>query len=368
MILFEAEVRYMYEIYNNKGEFKFYRIQRTYIDENGIKRKKTFRSKKSVTECKQLYRKELRIVERAKMEKLTFRYFAANYYYTHIQHAELSKSYKQTYCTIIFNYLIPQFGDNNITDITHNECQAYLNSLIGYSKGHIVSIKKVLRRLFNVAIREDIIKYNPTEYLVLPFCIEHERRAITDDERRLLYQVCENHPSGAMALTMLLSGLRPMEIQNMTWDWIDYENHTIKVKKSKSLSGKRRCVPLFPDIEKRYMSMYEKRVSEYVFQIDSKHTWNESRFYKQWHSILDEMKRLDKDTNYIGDDFTPYLLRHTFCTDCQNAGVPINIAKEFMGHYDVNTTAKIYTHTTDEMYELCRRKLNMYYSNQFSKK
>ena len=97
MILFGAEVRYMYEVYNNKDEFKFYRIQRTYTDENGIKRKRTFRSKKSVTECKQLYRKELRIVERAKKENLTFRYFAANYYYTHIQHAELSKSYKQTY-------------------------------------------------------------------------------------------------------------------------------------------------------------------------------------------------------------------------------------------------------------------------------
>ena len=97
MILFGAEVRYMYEVYNNKGEFKFYRIQRTYTDENGIKRKRTFRSKKSVTECKQLYRKELRIVERAKKENLTFIYFAANYYYTHIQHAELSKSYKQTY-------------------------------------------------------------------------------------------------------------------------------------------------------------------------------------------------------------------------------------------------------------------------------
>lgn len=65
----------MYEVYNNKGEFKFYRIQRTYTDENGIKRKRTFRSKKSVTECKQLYRKELRIVERAKKRKTNLSIF-----------------------------------------------------------------------------------------------------------------------------------------------------------------------------------------------------------------------------------------------------------------------------------------------------
>ena len=40
----------------------------------------------------------------------------------------------------------------------------------------------------------------------------------------------------------------------------------------------------------------------------------------------------------------PYCLRHTFCTDLRRAGVPINVAKELMGHANISVTANIYTH------------------------
>ena len=46
----------------------------------------------------------------------------------------------------------------------------------------------------------------------------------------------------------------------------------------------------------------------------------------------------------IAPDLTPYCLRHTFCTDLQRAEVPINVAKELMGHANITVTANIYTH------------------------
>lgn len=56
-------------------------------------------------------------------------------------------------------------------------------------------------------------------------------------------------------------------------------------------------------------------------------------------------------------DFPTTLLRHTFCTDCQAAGVPLNVAKEWMGHSDM---AKIYTHMVDEVFEQNRKRLAEY--------
>jgi len=47
-------------------------------------------------------------------------------------------------------------------------------------------------------------------------------------------------------------------------------------------------------------------------------------------------------------------------TDCQAAGVPINVAKELMGHSDISVTAKIYTHMVDEVFEQNRRRLEQY--------
>ena len=62
----------------------------------------------------------------------------------------------------------------------------------------------------------------------------------------------------------------------------------------------------------------------------------------------------------LAEDLEPYLLRHTFCTDCQAAGVPLNVAKELMGHSDISVTAKIYTHMVDEVFEQNRKRLEEY--------
>jgi site-specific recombinase XerD len=50
----------------------------------------------------------------------------------------------------------------------------------------------------------------------------------------------------------------------------------------------------------------------------------------------------------VAADLTPYCLRHTYCTDLQNAGVPINVAKYLMGHSNISVTVNIYTHTTEK--------------------
>lgn len=77
------------------------------------------------------------------------------------------------------------------------------------------------------------------------------------------------------------------------------------------------------------------------------------------------IKGLDDSVTYYlfetkAPDFEPYLLRHTFCTDCQAAGVPINVAKEWMGHSDISVTAKIYTHMVDEVFEQNRIRMAQY--------
>ena len=60
----------------------------------------------------------------------------------------------------------------------------------------------------------------------------------------------------------------------------------------------------------------------------------------------------------LAPDLTPYCLRHTFCTDLQRAGVPINVAKELMGHANISVTANIYTHRDQKVLHSNMAKLN----------
>ena len=46
----------------------------------------------------------------------------------------------------------------------------------------------------------------------------------------------------------------------------------------------------------------------------------------------------------LADDFVPYNLRHTYCTDLQKKGIDIRTAQYLMGHSDISLTANIYTH------------------------
>lgn len=52
-------------------------------------------------------------------------------------------------------------------------------------------------------------------------------------------------------------------------------------------------------------------------------------------------------TSMVAEDLTPYVLRHTYCTDLQADGVELGVAKYLMGHADISTTSNIYTHTSD---------------------
>ncbi len=45
--------------------------------------------------------------------------------------------------------------------------------------------------------------------------------------------------------------------------------------------------------------------------------------------------------------------------------MPINVAKELMGHSDISVTAKIYTHMVDKVFEQNRQRLAEFTKNKF---
>jgi site-specific recombinase XerD len=63
---------------------------------------------------------------------------------------------------------------------------------------------------------------------------------------------------------------------------------------------------------------------------------------------------------WTAPDLVPYCMRHTYATDLQDAGVPINIAKYLLGHEDIATTGNIYTHETDTAFEAARTLIDAY--------
>ena len=72
-------------------------------------------------------------------------------------------------------------------------------------------------------------------------------------------------------------------------------------------------------------------------------------FTNMWNGIVYKvLEDMDGNESIIGgirtEDITPHFLRHTYATNLFYAGIDIKAAQYLLGHANVETTLKIYTH------------------------
>lgn len=369
----------MYELYNKDGSFKCYRMTRRIRNDDGEYDVITARSKVSERECKKVLEQKLKeYYLRREAEKglkpnpdMTFADFADNWFEISIAPANISDRNKANYKNYVYTHLIPYFGKMKLCDIIEDDCQRFLNQYSGLSKAMVSHLRMTLRKIMYKAVKQKLIAENPADDIVLPKVYETERRPITDEERSMILDTAKTHYAGPMILTLLYCGLRPIEARNLKWADVDFDNNVLTVRKSKTKAGENRKLPIPPHLKAVLLKHKIKgQNNEYVFY-ESTHPERQltaTSFYSAWHNFCRQMDIEHGATVYrnqikesvLADDLSPYLLRHTFATDCQAAGVPINVAKELMGHSDISVTAKIYTHMVDEVFEENRQRLTTY--------
>lgn len=238
------------------------------------------------------------------------------------------KNYKN-YNSLITLHIIPYIGHKKLGKVTVVDCQDILNKLSGYSAYYIRKLDFTLNGIFKMAVKEGLLDSNPANSLVKPKGSIEKRRSLTDVERQNLLSVLQNKYYENYFKLMLFCGLRPHECSLIQGK--DIDNGILHIRGIKNDNADR-YVPI-PST----LSLPELEEEEYLF----KHLTEQKR-NRWWNSLKKQ----------IGDvSWTPYCLRHTYCTDLEEAGVPINVARQLMGHSTIALTSKIYTHTTQKTFE-----------------
>lgn len=115
----------------------------------------------------------------------------------------------------------------------------------------------IISHVFNTARLDWSIPIeNPVASIRKPQTAQHrERRLIDDEERRLLEAAYDSKASTlCFCITLALeTGMRAGEIVALSWDQIDFNNHTISLNLTKN--GERRIVPLTVKAEKAILSV-----------------------------------------------------------------------------------------------------------------
>ena len=365
----------MYEVRNRKGEIIGYKLSQRVNHVNGKGKVLTTYSNKSVRDCKKKLKAMVDEFEENKTREKgyvftandTVKNYANNWYEVYVAHSDLTDETKRDK-KYYMGKLIKEFGDRPIGSITNDECQHFINQYEGYSKQHVKHMRNLAREIFQKAQRQDIIEFNPMEDVVFPQTAKTQKRALTPEERIMILESAKGHRYEPIVMLLYYTGIRPKELRYLEWEGIDFDNQIITVGESKTKNGEGRKLPMSNEL-KLVLQKYRLKhpTGKYVFPSAQcinepmksyalSNKWNE---FKTEMDIANGAKAVDGKVveSTIAPDLTMYIFRHTFASDCQAAGVPINVAKEFMGHADISTTAKTYTHMIDEVFNENRKKL-----------
>ncbi len=252
-------------------------------------------------------------------------------------------------------YIQPSIGSSRLADVHYAHLQHVLNQAAGMSYSHLTKIRSLMQQLFFRAHQSRLIPYNPAEGLQLPAFTRNVRRSLTPGERECFLRVEPTVPGCDIYYAMLMSGMRPGELAVLQWGDIDFEKNEIsvskalesgsqnKIKGTKTTAGNR-LIPMRRPLAER-LRPRSGAPEAYVFTRPDGMRHTSNSLHKLWTELRAAMEAdLASRGMELAGDLVPYCLRHTFCTDLQNAGVPINVAKELMGHSSISTTANVYTH------------------------
>lgn len=279
-------------------------------------------------------------------------------------------------------YILQSIGGMKISTVRSAHLQNLLNNLdCPSSTGN--KIKQCITQMFRVAVQNQIIMYDPSQGIeLLNTRPATRRRSLTAAERELIVAEAYRHRGGLWLMVQLYCGLRPSEaaclqkkdLADKSVLTVDkaIDRHTGQIKAPKSAAGVRQIpIPhVLSDFIRHWAYWDNLQPFDYIITTLDGKLLKDSGQQAVWKSMRREMDIANGAQLYrnaivqstLADDLTPYLLRHTYCTDLQAAGVPINVARELMGHADISTTASIYTHHSDDSYSAAIRSINNLYA------
>lgn len=162
---------------------------------------------------------------------------------------------------------------------------------------------------------------------------QYKREPLTQDEATRLANACTAPEEKLVIWTLLDTGLRVSELQNLTQDNIDWQTHRLMIYGKGGPYGtksKRRIVPL----SSRIQPLLEAHFALY----------NEFQFKERTMQRL--VKRVANRAK-ISRPVSPHVLRHTFAVTAVQKGVSTTALQKIMGH-DRLTTTEIYLNLSPE--------------------
>jgi len=226
----------------------------------------------------------------------------------------------------------PEFSTINLSNVTEMGLQKMVNGLSGtHSKSTLKKVCGLLKRAYEVGIRNHFCEFNPAQYLTLPDASEKDVRALTREEQKRVEAAAQTDALGHVAIFFLDTGLRAGELINLKWDDYNVDRREIYIRNSKTKAGLR-TVPLLP--EAIDIISNQPHYGAYIFTSSTHNPITKTVLKRAYMRI-----RKAADIPFL----TNHVYRHSFATRMVEHQADYKALSIILGHTNVAFTINKYT-------------------------
>ncbi|MCM3161022.1 site-specific integrase [Metabacillus litoralis] len=370
-------------VHKDKDSGKWYYMLTLY-DENGKRKQKKKRGFKTKGEAKAaLSEAETEVNKGTYIEpsKESFVKYLNDWY--EIKVISIPRSAKTTR-TIIDKHIIPHFDDkvtlgnlqlkhvdNFILNMTKHKRN---DGKVGYAPATIKRALDVVKSCLESAVDNGLIVKNVARKATLPKSTGTEMKIWDEDEIEKFLETAKEDRLYILYYLALMTGMRQGELLGLRWKDIDFPNNSLSVKQVLSHDGKQ----FFPGAKtkkgNRTISLNTKTtdaLKQHKILIESEKEKHGDGYINNYDLVIcTTIGTPYNPSNILNRSFKPLIekaevtpirfhdLRHVHATMLLKLGENPKVISERLGHKDINTTLRIYSHVLPSMQKQVVEKLD----------
>lgn len=265
-----------------------------------------------------------------------------------------------------FEEMAARYARRDIGEVSAGDINAHLLRLKakGYSRTVVNSVRSLYRMIFDYAIREGLVQYNPVSAVKLPRGLPHGKRVAPDDTAMKTILRSSGDGFDLFPALLLCTGLRKSEALALLWSDVDFKRMEISVTKAltypsggkasvkppKTEAGNR-VVPIPLVLLDRLKEAKLASRSPLLFPAPPSNRSGEGGGYMSLRQFEGAWQRWCAFAGLVDTDGKPtvtaHQLRHGAATLMFEADVDEKTAQQILGHSRVEITREIYTDLRD---------------------
>jgi integrase len=269
--------------------------------------------------------------------------------------AEFAKTYIEKHAMVkkkswkgdqsrLTNDVLPLWKNKLMRDITRRDVRELVDAIAARPAPISANrVRALLHKMFNVAIRMDVIESNPVTATDRPGVEQRRDRVLTPDEIRRLWTACDALPleMGAGFKLRLLTAQRATEVLDMSWNELDLDGGWWTIGAERSKNGMSHRVPLSQmaiDILKAVRTKADETLKAQKHPKPSPHVLRRARGKRQQA----EAAKTFKIANFRGHD-----LRRTVASLMTGSGTSRLVVSKILNHAEPGVTSVYDRHSYD---------------------